>query len=101
MLSIDAGSLLLHGAKRAAHGNSGQFYSIIPGLTGNLFGDIYIGGQFNAETIVESDFAVIDQFRLRESLVPFLGEIQGIHILVLVAAEQQQSCKGYNYVIFH
>jgi hypothetical protein len=44
---------------------------------------------------------VIDQFRFRESLVPFLGEIQGIHILVLVAAQQQHRSKGYGYGLFH
>ena len=101
MLRIDTGSLLLHGAEGAAHGNSGQFYGILPGLTGNLFGDVQIGGQFNAKTIVESDFAVMDQFGFREGLVPFLGESQGIHMLVLVAAEQQDGCEGYHYALFH
>ena len=50
-------------------------------MTGNRFGDIQIGGQFNAKTVVEGDFAVIDHFGFREGLVPFSGESQGIHIL--------------------
>ena len=94
MLRIDAGRLLLYGAKGAGDCDGRQ-------LAFRILGNVQIGSQFNAKTIVESDFAVIDQFGFREGLVPFLGESQGIHILVLVAAEQQHGCKGYGYALFH
>ena len=87
MLGIQAAALLLHGAERAAHSNGWQFAL-------GILGDIKVSRQSNTKKIGKGDLAVIDEFRLGEGFVPFLGEIQGVHILVLVAAEQHHCCKG-------
>ena len=87
MLGIEAAALLLHGAERTANGNGRKFAL-------GVLGNIKVRRQGNTKKIGKGDLAVIDEFRLGEGFVPFLGEIQGVHILVLVAAEQQHSCKG-------
>ena len=56
------------------------------------------GRQLNAIAAVESDLAVIDPFRFREGLVPFLGEGKMTHIFrILFAAKQHQGCYGNNH----
>ena len=77
MLGIQAAGLLLYGAERAAHGKGGK-----PAFC--VLGDIHIGRQLNAIAVVEGDLAVVDKFRFGKCLVPFLGKIQGTHILVSV-----------------
>ena len=98
MLGIQAGRLLLYGTEGAAHGNGGQTpevgCDVITGLAGDFFRDIEIGGEYDTIAIVEGNLAVAYQFRLRKSLVPFLGEGERVHIIILVAAEQHQGCEG-------
>ena len=89
MLGIEAGGLLLHGAEGAGNGDGrkGAF---------SLFRHIKIRGELDAVAVVERDFAVIDQFGLRECFIPFLRKIQGAHMLFFgcfrLAGKQHQGC---------
>ena len=110
MLGIQAAALLLYGAEGAGDCDGGEFVqrfftpfrmTFVILNAGEGSGNIHIGRQFYAVAVVESDFAVVDKFRLRKSLVPFLGEFKSIHILVLAATEQQHGCANYGYALFH
>ena len=68
-LGIQAGALLLHRAKGAAHGDGGQFSLC-------FFGQIHIRRQGDAITVYKSHLAMIHFFALGESLVPFLRQYQ-------------------------
>ena len=81
MLGIQAAALFLHGAEGAAHRNGGKPVILSAGEGSR---HIHIGRQLNAVAVVESDLAVVHQFRFRKGLVPFLREIQCAHILVFI-----------------
>ena len=70
-LRIQAGRLLFHRAKRAAHGNGRQFAACV-------FRHIQICRQRDAVAVFKGDFAVRYLVALRKNFVPFLGELDGL-----------------------